>query len=61
MSSKMPAVPPGSRSPKGTGGDSAQAKGAQGPSGTQKGDPDRTGQSGNTKINTTHQGHQQDR
>ncbi|WP_069307157.1 hypothetical protein [Methylobrevis pamukkalensis] len=61
MSSKMPPVPPENRSPKGTGEDpapkaddtKAAAQGAP--------DPDQQGQQGNSRINTTHQGYQQDR
>lgn len=61
MSSRMPPVPPGSRSPKGTGEDGAQGAGAPNPGNPQKANPDKVGQAGNSKVNTTHQGHQQDR
>jgi hypothetical protein len=59
--SKAPPVPPENLSPKGT-GDSADP-GKTGVHGT---DPstanfDKQGQQGNSKINTTHQGYQQDR
>ena len=61
MSSKLPPVPTENQSPKGPG---EQKKvptddtrhGAHGAP-----DPDRQGQQGNTKVNTTHQGYQQDR
>lgn len=61
MSSEMPPVPPDNRSPKGTGDPKtpaadATAKGTHGAP-----DPDRQGQQGNSKVNTTHQGYQQDR
>jgi len=60
MTSKAPPVPPAQRSDKGTG--SAQAAPlAQGQAGSQTQDPDKVGQPGNSKVNTTHQGHQQDR
>lgn len=61
MSSKLPPVPPENRSKKGRGDDKApQADDVQhGVHGAP--DPDRQGQQGNTKVNTTHQGHQQDR
>jgi hypothetical protein len=59
--SKAPPVPPENLSPKGT-GDSVNSVegGGHGP------DPatanfDKQGQQGNSKINTTHQGYQQDR
>ncbi|CAO4176569.1 hypothetical protein [Methylorubrum zatmanii] len=58
MSTKPPPVPPANRSDKGPG--SADAA----PKDTTKAapnDPDKTGQAGNSKVNTTHQGHQQDR
>jgi len=62
MSSKAPPVPHENQSPKGTGDDKrapvnpAHGQG-RGP------DPDTTkqGQQGNTRVNTTHQGYQQDR
>ena len=58
MATKPPPVPPASRSDKGPGSaeaaptDLTKAAPAQ---------PDKTGQQANTKVNTTHQGHQQDR
>lgn len=59
MSSKMPPVPKANRSPKGP-GDRPQAE-AQDPGDTSKGNPDKVGQTANTRVNTTHQGLQQDR
>lgn len=63
MSSKMPPVPEANRSPMGT-GDRSQAK-DQGPgdtgSGSGKANPDKVGQTANTRVNTTNQGLQQDR
>ena len=61
MTSKMPPVPPENRSPKGTGGDAPEARDAGGPDNPQKANPDKIGQAGNSKVNTTHQGYQQDR
>jgi len=58
MSSKLPPVPAENRSDKGpgdaTGPDTQDA--ANPPS-----NPDKTGQAGNSKVNTTHQGYQQNR
>lgn len=61
MSTKLPPTPSQNRSPKGPG----ERKRAN-PDDTHHGvhgapDPDRQGQQGNTKVNTTHQGYQQDR
>jgi hypothetical protein len=59
MTSKMPPVPPGNRSPKGGGADPAVKADT-----TRKDAPENPaeqGQQGNTKQNTTHQGYQQDR
>ena len=61
MSSKMPPVPPQNRSPKGTGDNARQAEAGQAASNPQKANPDKIGQAGNSKVNTTHQGYQQDR
>lgn len=58
MSAQPPPVPPANRSDKGPGSAS------EAPKDTSKGvpaNPDKTGQQSNTKINTTHSGHQQDR
>lgn len=63
MSSKMPPVPPGNRSPMGP-GDQAQAQADGGPGGVgsaKSNPPDKVGQTANTRVNTTHQGLQQDR
>lgn len=58
--SKMPPIPPASRSPAGS-GDKSKANTAD-PNIAHDGvDPDHRGQQANTRINTTHQGHQQDR
>lgn len=61
MSSKLPPVPPKNRTAKGT-GDPKQVN----PDDTRHGthgapDPNRQGHQGNTKVNTTNQGYQQDR
>ncbi|HET7413070.1 MAG TPA: hypothetical protein VFJ18_10450 [Pararhizobium sp.] len=61
MSSKLPPVPPSNRSKKGT-GEARQAKPDDAHHGTHGApNPDKQGQQGNVKSNTTHQGHQQDR
>ncbi|WP_336488425.1 hypothetical protein [Methylobacterium nigriterrae] len=60
MTTKPPPVPPANRSDKGPG--SAQpAPAASGSANAQTKDPDKIGQAGNAKVNTTHQGYQQDR
>jgi hypothetical protein len=63
MSTKPPPVPPANRSDKGTGStspqhesDVAEAERRAVPENLAK-----QGQQGNTKVNTTHQGHTQDR
>ncbi len=60
MTSKAPPVPPANRSPKGPGeadhGLPEPGTGALPPK-----IPEKTGQAGNTHVNTTNQGHQQDR
>ena len=61
MSSKMPPIPPESRSPKGSGGPAKQMEAGQEVGNPQKANPDKIGQAGNSKVNTTHQGYQQDR
>ena len=60
MTTKRPPVPPANRSDKGTGetGKPSPEKTERSMSAT---DPDKQGQQGNTKVNTTHQGLQQDR
>lgn len=61
MTAKPPPVPPGNRSDKGPGSAEA-APVSTGPKGdAQPKDPDKVGQAGNSKVNTTHQGYQQDR
>jgi hypothetical protein len=57
MSTKPPPVPPANQSHKGPG--SAEAPKDTG--GSAPNNPEKTGQQGNSKINTTHSGHQQDR
>lgn len=62
MSNQPPPVPPANRSDKGPGRDAAQTE--RPPKDTSRAtpsDPGKTGQQGNTAVNTTHQGHQQDR
>jgi hypothetical protein len=59
MSAKLPPVPPDNRSDKETGNPRELPKREVQPSLAQ--DPDKQGQQGNTKVNTTHQGYQQDR
>jgi hypothetical protein len=64
MTSKAPPVPPASRSSKGTGENRNAPKGSgknEAPTSAQAEDPDKKGQAGNSKVNTTHQGYQQDR
>jgi hypothetical protein len=60
MSSRLPPTPAENLSPKGTGehdhGDLRQDK-VQ----ASTDNPDKLGQQGNSKVNTTHQGYQQDR
>jgi hypothetical protein len=60
MNSKLPPVPEDSRSHKGT-GDAGAAKKGQDPHFSPEKNPDKLGQQGNSKVNTTHQGYQQDR
>lgn len=59
MHSKLPPVPAENLSPKGTGADPVVEQAVQGHDTTT--DPDKIGQPGNSKVNTVHQGHQQDR
>ena len=60
MTARQPPVPPANRSKKGPGegGKPPLRKTEQSASAP---DPDKQGQQGNTKVNTTHQGLQQDR
>ncbi|WP_342152002.1 hypothetical protein [Methylorubrum sp. SB2] len=60
MTAKPPPVPPANQSDKGPGSATA-APVTQGQGSGQAQNPDKVGQSGNAKVNTTHQGHQQDR
>ena len=61
MSSKMPPVPPANQSHQGT-GDAKQPQSDQTEHNRHMApDPDKQGQQGNSKVNTTHQGYQQDR
>ncbi|MER8424697.1 hypothetical protein [Mesorhizobium sp. M1403] len=59
MSTKPPPVPPKNLSPKGA-GDKKSVAADQAPQSTVP-DPDKQGQQGNTKVNTTHQRNVQDR
>ncbi len=63
MSGRMPKVPPGSRSTKGPGGSGRQDpdQGAKADNVDERQEPEKTGQTANTHVNTTNQGHQQDR
>ena len=63
MSAHPPPVPPENRSPKGQGESAATPKGADQKLHPAKvnPDPDKIGQPGATKQNTTNQGYQQDR
>jgi hypothetical protein len=60
MTTKPPPVPPANRSDKGP-GSATEAPLSQGKAGSQTKDPDKIGQAGNSKVNTTNQGYQQDR
>lgn len=60
MTTKPPPVPPANRSDKGP-GSATEAPLTQGRAGSQTKDPDKVGQAGNSKVNTTNQGYQQDR
>jgi hypothetical protein len=60
MSSRLPPVPEDNRSPKGT-GTSATADTGDDRNFTPEANPDKMGQQGNSKVNTTNQGYQQDR
>ncbi len=63
MSAHPPPVPPGNRSPKGTGESPATPKGADQKLHPAKANPDpnEIGEAGAIKQNTTNQGYQQDR
>lgn len=60
MTSRPPPVPQQNRSDKGV-GDHARPPVADPGNPDKSIDPDRKGQQGNSRINTSHQGHQQDR
>lgn len=60
MTAKMPPVPPANRSPKGTGETATDRAADRGSAPTAPRSP-KTGQTANTKVNTTNQGLQQDR
>lgn len=61
MAAKAPPVPPENRSPKGPGGSDDVPLDTTSHDRHSAPDTDKQGQAGNTVINTTHQGHQQDR
>jgi hypothetical protein len=62
MTSRPPPVPPANRPKAGPAQSAAAIKGSSIPDKAEQTDnADKRGQSGNTKINTTHQGYQQDR
>lgn len=60
MSSRLPPIPEENRSHKGT-GETGNDHPANDPHFRPEKDPDKLGQQGNSKVNTTHQGYQQDR
>ncbi|WP_112398029.1 MULTISPECIES: hypothetical protein [Rhizobium] len=60
MNSKLPPVPADNRSDKGVGDHSRPAVADPHKPDVAR-DPDKMGQQGNSRINTSHQGHQQDR
>jgi hypothetical protein len=59
MNSKLPPTPDANRSDKGSG--EASHADNEGSLKTAAKNPDKVGQQGNSKVNTTHQGYQQDR
>lgn len=61
MSSRMPPVPPANRSKKGTGEEARPRPEQAADQEPRKENPDSIGRTGNTKINTTNKGLQQDR
>ena len=61
MTSKMPPIPPGSQSDKGPVSTVHPDDPSVDVGNPQKANPDKIGQAGNSKVNTTHQGLQQDR
>ena len=60
MISKAPPVPPKNRSPKGS-GETKTLESDEARRGDKPPNPDKQGQTANTKQNTKHQGYQQDR
>lgn len=61
MTKHMPPIPPASRSPKGTGGDDKSKLEGGSQTHPEERNYDQQGRQGNSKINTTNPGHQQDR
>jgi hypothetical protein len=61
MSKHLPPVPPANRSPKGTGDDAHPPLEQGHQPGRDERNYDKQGRQGNSKINTTNQGYQQDR
>ncbi|MBW8788157.1 hypothetical protein HFO94_20535 [Rhizobium leguminosarum] len=61
MSSRLPPVPAENVSGKGVAGKRARTSADDAEMASSAENPDKKGQQGNSKINTTHQGNQQDR
>ena len=61
MSSKMPPIPPDNRNLKGPPEGRQSRREAGLPDPDKPTDPEKQGQQGNSRVNTTHQGYQQDR
>ena len=61
MNSKLPPVPEDNRSPKGTGEPATSGTGDERTTNPGTVNFEKQGQQGNTKVNTTNQGYQQDR
>ena len=61
MTHKMPPIPPENLSPKGPGDTARKLDAGTNVGNPQKQNPDKIGQAGNSKVNTTNQGLQQDR
>lgn len=61
MTKQMPPVPPAGRSDKGPGSSPEVEADTGGPNRGVAENADQQGRTGNSKINTTHQGYQQDR
>ncbi|QLF68240.1 hypothetical protein FE840_000990 [Peteryoungia desertarenae] len=60
MNSRLPPIPEENRSPKDI-GDKAKVDPTDREARGAEANPDKIGQQGNSKVNTTHQGYQQDR